>query len=542
MLSSKTVVCISTTKPSSAITPSGGGGSLTVLCPQTGSVLSSLRTSADLSGKTALGMSSLSIFPKGFSPANTQLVLSFGGNGSRKGDSYAMLLAIRAAPSAPILHWKCRLPEAELAGGMIVSPCGHYIVGGGASGSCYVWSSLGGKLLKTFKAHYRACTCLAWSECGRYLVTGGADGMVHLFPLIDLVDITSRKSRRSIAPLHTWSVHHFPVTCLSLLDGGRIASAAQDGHVAILELFSKVTLAKIKLPHPIESLAHHDSRLYAGSDHGTIYSIDLNAYAMHQTEKQGATLSKRMRKEKQAFLVAEEKVFGKEYSDENETLNTFQTEWIGHEHAVSSLAVAVEDMKPRLISGDRLGEVRIWDIESRTCLNTLRPWSNTAMNAPKSASQEKTSSDSVRHPIASIVVFRQPSETDKGMFSAPTSSSTKSQSNIANLLPPLQKYTQDAPTGGDDDDAALTPVPFLRPNQTEENLKYWEARPLSRKRKPRHIESPNGKSTNNGSTDELRDSREQIATLQKELEQKRIEIMRWEKVNNKLMTKMKSKS
>jgi WD40 repeat protein len=364
--------------------------------------------------------------------------------------------------------------------------------------------------------------------------------MVHLFPLIDLVDIISRKSRRSIAPLHTWSVHHFPVTCLALLDGGRIASAAQDGHVAILELFSKVTLAKIKLPHPIESLAHHDSRLYAGSDHGTIYSIDLNAYAMHQTEKQGATLSKRMRKEKQAFLVAEEKVFGKEYADENESLNTFQTEWIGHEHAVSSLAVAVEDMKQRLISGDRLGEVRIWDIESRTCLNTIRPWSNTAMNA---ASQEKASSDSVRHPIASIVVFRQPSETDKGMFSAPTSGSTKSQSNIANLLPPLQKYTHDAPTGDDDDAAALTPVPFLRPNQTEDNLKYWEARPLSRKRKQRHIESsPNGKSATNGSTDELRDSKEQIAGLQKELEQKRIEIMRWEKVNNTLMTKMKSKS
>lgn len=542
MSSSKTVVCLSTTKPSSAITPSGGGGSLTVLCPQTGSVLSSLRTSADLSGKTTLGMSSLSIFPESFSPGNTQLVLSYGGNSSRKGDNYAMLLAIRAAPSSPLLHWKCRLPEADMPGGMSVSPCGHYIVGGGASGSCFVWSSLGGKLLKTFKAHYRACTCLAWSECGRYLVTGGADGMVHLFPLVDLVDIATRKSKRSIAPLHTWSVHHFPVTCLSLLDGDRIASAAQDGHVAILELFSTVTVAKIKLPHPIESLAHHDSRLYAGSDHGTIYSIDLDAYAMHQTEKHGATLSKRLRKERQAFLVAEEKVFGKESTDDKESFNTFQTEWIGHEHAVSSLAIAVDDMKQRLISGDRLGEVRIWDIEARTCLNTIRPWSSSAANVTKSASQEKAGSESVLHPIASISVFRQPSETaNAGMFAAPTSNSTKSQSNITNLFPPLQKYTEDVTTEGDND-PTLTPVPFLRPIRSGESLKYWEAKPLLRKRKRRREERVDEKSIIDGSANELRDSKDQIARLQEELEQKRIEVMRWEKVNNKLMAKLKSKS
>eukprot|EP00980_Cylindrotheca_fusiformis_P005031 scaffold1062_cov130-Cylindrotheca_fusiformis.AAC.37 len=539
MESSKTVVCISTTKPSSAITPSGGGGSLTVLCPQTGSILSSIRTSADLSGKTTLGISSLSAFPESFSPPGEQLVLSFGGNSSRKGDNYAMLLGIRPAPSAPILHWKCRLPEADLVGGMSASPCGHYIVGGGASGSCFVWSSLGGKLLKTFKAHYRACTCLAWSECGRYLVTGGADGMVHLFPLIDLVDIATRRSRRSVAPLHTWSVHHFPVTCLSLLDGDRIASAAQDGHVAILELFSRITLAKIKLPHPVESLAHHDSRLYAGSDHGTIYSIDLNAYAMYQTEKQGATLSKRMQKDRQASFVPEEKVFGKDTTDENESLTTFQTEWVGHGHGVLSLAISVKDTKQHMISGDRLGEVRIWDIESRTCLNTIRPWSNIAPNATGNVSQENVGSESLQHPIASIAVLRQPSETLKsGMFGAPAGSSTKSQSSITNMFPPLQKYPQDN-TGAEDDDASLTPVAFSMPTQTEESLRYWAARQLVRRRKRNHEEVSK---ENTSTTDELQDSKHLIERLQQELEQKRVEILRWKEVNNKLMAKLKSKS
>lgn len=530
---SKAVVCISTTRPSNAITPSGGGGSLTVLCPQTGSILSSLRTSADLSGKTALGMSSLSSFPQHFSPPNTQLVLSFGGNRSRKGDNYAMLLSIRAAPSAPILHWKCRLPESELTAGMIVSPCGSYIVGGGASGSCFVWSSLGGNLLKTFKAHYRSCTCLAWSDCGRYLVTGGADGMIHLFPLVNLVDLASRKSKRSITPLHTWSVHHFPVTCLSPMDGGRMASAAQDGQVVVIELFSKATIVTIKLPYGVESLTHYDSRIYAGSKRGTIYSIDINAYAMHQTEKQGATLPKKVRREKQAFLVAEEKVFGKKTMDENETLDTYQSEWIGHEHPVSSIAVVVEDMKERLVSGDSIGQVRIWDIESRTCLNVIKPWSSTL-----GSSQEKVK-DSQQHPIASISVLQQPSESTKsGMFATPTSSSTKGQSNITNLLPPLQKYALDQTS--EDGNDHTTPIPFLKPSQTPENLQYWQARTFTRKRRAKQMDT--SIKTNHEKERELQDAQNEIEILQQELQKKADEISRWEKVNNKLMMKLKSKT
>ena len=39
--------------------------------------------------------------------------------------------------------------------------------------------------------------------------------------------------------------------------------------------------------------------------------------------------------------------------------------------------------------------------------------------------------------------------------------------------------------------------------------------------------------------EELQGAKEQIAALQKELEEKRGEITRWEKVNNKLMAKLK---
>ncbi|CAJ1967087.1 unnamed protein product [Cylindrotheca closterium] len=534
--SSKSVVCITTTKPSSSVTPSGGGGSLTVLCPQTGSILSSLRASADLSGKSALGMSSLSPFPESFNPSSSRLVLSFGGNSTRKSDTYAMMLAIRSSTSSPILHWKCRLPEAELTGGMVVSPCGHYIIGGGASGSCFVWSAVGGTLLKTFKAHYRACTCLSFSQCGKYVITGGADGMLHLFPFVDLVDTYSRKSKRASVPLQTWSAHHFPVTCLAVLDGDRVASAAKDGHVAIVELFSNATLAKIKLPNPVESLCHHDSRLYAGSDRGTIYSIDLNAYAMNLTEAQGARLSKRVRREREAFLVNEEAIFGKKMQDDSESLNAYQTEWTGHEHAVSSLAVFVDDAKQFLISGDRLGEVRIWDIESRTSLHTIRPWSNSAMNAAKSATQEKLSSESQHHPITSILVMQQPAESEaSGMFSTLAYSGTKGRSGVSDLFPPLQKYPENISTDGDD--LSQTAIPFLRPRKGDVGRQRLESRTLRRKRRPIPMEM----SKEHENSDRLQKANDQIARLQEELRRKGDEVKRWQTVNNTIVKKLKAK-
>lgn len=524
----KNIVCVSTTKPSATVTPNGGGGSLTILCPQTGAILSSIRTSADLSGKTAMGMSSISKFPQTFSTSNTQLLMSFGGNSVKKGDNYAMLLSVRSSSSPPILHWKSRLPEADLTAGLLVSPCGYYVVGGGYSGSCFVWSSIGGYLLRTFKAHYRSVTCLSWSDCGRYLVTGGADGIVHMFSLIDLVDRATRKSTRTIAPLNTWSSHQFPVTCLTSLNSGRMASAAQDGQIVIVELFSKRVLATIQLPHGVACLAHHDSRLYAGSTKGGIYSIDLDAYAMHQTEKQGATLTKRQRQERQAYLDIEEKVFGKPASDDDSRI--YQSEWIGHDHPVLSIAILIEGMQGRMISGDEAGAIRIWDLESRTCLNVVKPWSQTSLSDLKLDAKAKGPQT---HPVTAILVMPQPPEAVAGMFASPVSQ--KGQSSIATLVTPLQKFSQDC----EDEDAVYTSVPFLRPNRKGGNLKKWEARPMYRKRKIKQTkvaaEEPDQKETN-----KLQEAQERIARLEQKLEEKQTEVTRWEKVNNQLMAKLRS--
>lgn len=102
--------------------------------------------------------------------------------------------------------WNCRLPEF-LTAGLTPSPCGRYILGGGTSGTCYCWSTFGsssgsgGELLKLWKAHYRAITCITYSDCGMYVITGGADGVVHLWSLRDMVQSstasTTNSSKRS---------------------------------------------------------------------------------------------------------------------------------------------------------------------------------------------------------------------------------------------------------------------------------------------------------------------------------------------------------
>lgn len=534
---------------------------MTIIDPMTGVCLSSLRLTADMSGKNTLGITTASSFPLSFSTMtgnqNSRLAIAYGTNGAKKGDTYGILLSIRSASSPPILHWKCRLPEAELTGGLSTSPCGHYVVGGGASGTCFVWSSLGGgSLLRTLKAHYRSVTCLAWSDCGRYLVTAGGDGMVHVYSLLELVDQSGRNSKRAISPLHTWSFHHFPVTCLTTMDGGRMASGAEDGHIVIMELFSKKTVTTIKVPDGITCLTYHDSRLFVGTLGGTIFSIDLDAYAMHETEKQGAALSQAEKKRQEEFLTAQERVFGKPKEDDSASTRLYRSEWIGHDRSVSSIAYLVEGHEERLISGDQQGQLRIWDVESRICLRVLQPWSNAAGAATVAAAAKKddaakTPLDSGNHPISSIMIIAQPSdnamELSGGMFASSASSHHKGKTSIATSVPPLQKYTQEQQQGNTSSDPSLSntsmAVPLLKYNRQTESLMYWQARTIRRKRK-RGVTLAEGdeKMQDSSESENLENARARIAHLEQQLEAKSEEVARWEAVNNKLVSKLKAKN
>merc|ERR1712157_521616 len=125
----------------------------------------------------------------------------------------------------------------------------------------------------------------------------------------------------------------------------------------------------------------------------------------------------------------------------------------------------------------------MWEMESRTCLNVIQPWSLTNANIVDDA---KASS---MHPVTSIRIIPQPDNlVSSGMFES-SSSSNKNLSNFSTLVTPLQKYLSDPNETAVD--ATLTSsiatgkirVPFLNCNRTAKNLEYWEAKPILRKRR-----------------------------------------------------------
>ena len=264
----RTTLCVSTAKPSSLLA-GGGGGSVCQICPMTGTILSSFRVSqGDFSSSqgSSLGIHSLSLFPASFSSSSqnskTSLALGFASQAAKRegSDSCAVLMSIRSSSLPSILHWKCRLPTGDMSAGLSVSPCGHYCIGGTGKGMLYIWKTLGGDLLRSpVQAHYRQVTFLKWTPDGRFLMTGGADGMDHVFSLMDLVEQHSPNEaaeRAPIQPLRTWTKHQLAVTVIVPLSSGRMASAAKDGLIVIVEVFSGAVLTSIQMPCTVTSMAY----------------------------------------------------------------------------------------------------------------------------------------------------------------------------------------------------------------------------------------------------------------------------------------------
>ena len=140
--------------------------------------------------------------------------------------------------------WQARPPErlASAPQSLAVSPEGRLLAAGAASGSCFLWdwTAGGDNLARTWKAHCRPVTCLAFDgDDGAALFTAGEDGVVNAWCVLDLLDDADGASR-GVRPLATWSEHHLPVTSLCVLPGGgggstRLVSASLDRHLILME-------------------------------------------------------------------------------------------------------------------------------------------------------------------------------------------------------------------------------------------------------------------------------------------------------------------
>jgi hypothetical protein len=220
-----------------------------------------------------------------------------------------------------------------------------------------------------------------------------------------------------------------------------------------------------------------------------------------------------------------------------------------------SLVILSEDHCEWLISGDEAGEVRIWDLDSRGCVRVIRPWAHLA-TATATVDTSKTATSPTKqalHPVTSILIVPQEDEADKheslfGSFGARTKEG-KTWTDIVNLISPLQRYA-DRQDDGADRQSAWTPVPFLQPKRgrvvsmNRDNLFTYTALQNQSSKRPRLAEP-----SNDGGPFEVNDSNnclvkpgkqaDEVSSLQKELEEARSTIQRWEQVNNTLAAKLK---
>ena len=577
-----------------------------MICPQTGSMSSSLLISGDLSSTHAaataarqqqVGISSVSMYPpriyQKLHPNRLPLALVYGGKISPTGaaatkDCVAMMISLSS--HNPKVHWKARLPEAHLSAGVVVTLCGHYVVGGGKSGTLYVWSTLTGDLLNTFhRAHYRPITCLHMVQDYRHVLTGGADGMVHLFALMDLVqdNSTSTKSSQTVVPIRTWSQHQVPITCLAPIADTdcRVVSASEDGVLHVLETFSEVILATVQFPQGISSMATRGSRIWVGGSLGTIFCLDMDLYAMHQTMQfSGSRIARGASSSITAFLDAEQSA--------NSNTPSYQTTLLGHSDPITSMAIwktgEYQDEQEFLASGDASGTLRIWDLSARVCVQVVRPWSSPAAAAPAKSSSGKAAAEKNqkktaaprRNPITSIHVVEIPEATTDDAETMASGGGAGKQKGGASawtsFLPALSKYapaTTEAADGDPDKPQLWTPVPLWNydamydSDSDEEGSSFWDVsnvdygfdrldwfkRPgtaastgsTSKSDNPPAETAAEAKSTvkdpppkqENNSND---DKEEELEQLRKQLEEANATIARWEKVNNQLVSKLQT--
>lgn len=518
-------VCIVTTRQIPSVVGSQVADAAQILDPQTGSVLSASGGSSTL--KTGAGMRIRSFYPIPLTTNDHAYIANCGKNAE---DLNAYLI-VQGSTSSP--KWKCRLPE-QMDGGIIVSPCGNYIIGAAKSGNCYCWSTFQeGELLRIWAAHYRSIQSMIFSDCGSFLVTGGADGIVNTWSLMDIVSQAcetkisyGKNNRATLNPIKTWSEHQLPITAMHALPSSRIVSTSIDRQVVIAELFSGKTLAKITLPSAINVVTADSAgtRLYFGSVDGTIYCIDIDSFAISKTTESAKTIHNShdnlldTRGPSLSGSLLEENILG---IDSKSFEKSHHSEFRGHEGEITCLALLEEADDDLLISGGDDGSIRVWDIQSRCCSRTIYPWSTTGNG------KEITKASS----CSSITIIPRESIESRGgdVFSAATSSSSKQNTNIINLFKPLQRY----PRSNDDSSDKVEHITNIvqRSSAIMKTSPTGLSRPTAKRKRTENV-----RVDRSNISAELENENER---LKSELASAKETIERWQKVNNKLAIKLK---
>ncbi|KAL0017412.1 hypothetical protein SO802_004481 [Lithocarpus litseifolius] len=193
-----------------------------------------------------------------------------------------------SANSGCVLYWSWSKPQVEVKSfpSEPIQPVaanreGTYIVGGGVSGDIYLWEVATGRQLRKWNAHYRAVTCVVFSDDDSLLISGSEDGSVKVWSLFMIFD-DLRRQRSDHLYEHNFSEHTLRVTDIVVGYGGSnaiIVSASVDRTCKVWSLSKGKLLRNIVFPSIIDAIVLDPGEhvFYAGSRDGKIYVAALSA-------------------------------------------------------------------------------------------------------------------------------------------------------------------------------------------------------------------------------------------------------------------------
>ncbi|MBA0567619.1 hypothetical protein Golob_005169, partial [Gossypium lobatum] len=283
---------------------------------------------------------------------------------------------------------------------LIANSDGTYIVGGGSSGDIYIWEVATGRLLKKWHAHYRAITCLVFSEDDSLLISGSEDGCVRVWSLFMIFDDVRRQQ---VSHLYEYSFteHTLRVTDIVIGYGGGnaiIVSASEDRTCKVWSLSKGRLLRNVVFPSIIDAIAIDPGEhvFYAGSRDGKIYIAALNA--------------------------------------ESSPSDNYGLHIIGsltdQSKPVTCLAYSAEGNL--LLSGSEDGMIRVWDVKTQNITRMFRH---------------------SKGPVNNIVIVRLPYPLGR----AESKSQPSSRKHELSLPPPLEKYANSSDE--DMDNKAIVMLP-----------------------------------------------------------------------------------
>lgn len=248
---------------------------------------------------------------------------------------------------------------AETLTCVAASEHGGLCAAGAASGRIYLWQTGSGHLLKSWAAHYKPVSVVAFTAGSAMLVSGGGDALVHAWMLSDVTDAEAPQSVGLASSAFSWSGHTQAVTSLWAGPGapsaGFVASAALDHTCRMYSLATGDELASFRLPVPLHCCQADPQQqaMYLGGGNGSIYEVSLLDGAGGGS---GNT-------------VGAEAGGGGGGGFFTGVGHSVHHRLEAHSAAVTCLAFTAEGS--HLVSGSEDGTVRIWDTVTRQPLRVL---------------------------------------------------------------------------------------------------------------------------------------------------------------------------